>query len=231
MNLQISTRKVDTTMPYRLTSNGAQLRLVETSTSGVLTGRFRRARQLDDDPDRGRRVQLAVARAKQGDGDALRYLYVQYADNVYGYVLSLVHDDHEAEDVTQHVFAKLMTVLHKYEAREVPFSAWILRVARNVAVDYLRQRRAVPAEDVREPEQQQAVDQERNVSLKQALATLPRDQREVLVLRHIVGLSPPEIAERKGRSEPSIHGLHHRARGALRSTLAAAEMAPLTMAS
>ena len=232
MNLQFSTRKVDATMPHPQIRNGAQLRLVETSDSGVLTGRFRRARQLDDDAERARLVQRAVARAKQGDREALRYLYVQYADNVYGYVSSLVRDEHEAEDVTQHVFAKLMTVLPKYEPRQVPFSAWILRVARNVAVDHLRQRRAVPCEAVREPDQQHAgVDQERNLSLKQALATLPDDQREVLVLRHVIGLTPPEIAVRMGRSEPSIHGLHHRARGALRSTLAAAEMAPLTMAS
>ena len=63
---------------------------------------------------------------------------------------SLLRDDHEAEDVTQHVFAKLMTNLHKYEPREVPFSAWILRVARNVAVDHMRQRRAIPCEEVRE---------------------------------------------------------------------------------
>ena len=92
----------------------------------------------------------AVVRAKQGDQEALRFLYVRYADNVYGYVASLLRDDHEAEDVTQHVFAKLMTNLHKYEPREVPFSAWILRVARNVAVDHMRQRRAIPCEEVRE---------------------------------------------------------------------------------
>jgi len=48
------------------------------------------------------------------------------------------------EDVTQHVFAKLMMKLEKYEPREVPFSAWIIRVARNVAVDQSVKRRAIP---------------------------------------------------------------------------------------
>ena len=87
---------------------------------------------------------MAVARAKEGDREAVRFLYLRYADNVYGYVRSIVRDDYEAEDVTQHVFAKLMTVIGKYEERDVAFSAWILRVARNVAVDHMRQRRADP---------------------------------------------------------------------------------------
>ena len=59
---------------------------------------------------------MAVARAKEGEDDAIRFLYVSYSNNVYGYVRSIVHDDHEAEDVTQHVFAKLMT--KKLEGRE-----------------------------------------------------------------------------------------------------------------
>src|SRR3712207_9030032 len=66
-----------------------------------------------------------------------------------GYVTSIVRDEHEAEDITQHVFTKLLTVLPRYEQREVPFSAWILRVARNVAVDHLRTRRPTPTEEPR----------------------------------------------------------------------------------
>ena len=120
------------------------------TTAGVLTGTFRRTGRLTDDEASNRAVNQAVARAKQGDREALRFLYVRYADHVYGYVASVVRDDFEAEDVTQHVFAKLMTTLQKYEPREVPFSAWIIRVARNVAVDHMRQRRAIPCEEVRE---------------------------------------------------------------------------------
>src|SRR3954453_6183575 len=114
-------------------------------------GRFRTHTSLDDGAARERRViSQAVARAKADDREALRFLYVRYADNVYGYVRSIVRDDHEAEDVTQHVFAKLMTSIGKYEERQVPFAAWILRVARNVALDHVRQRRAIPCEEVRE---------------------------------------------------------------------------------
>src|SRR5215203_4102208 len=114
-------------------------RAADGAGGGVTSGRFRRRSTLDDRSDRAL-VDMAVNRAKEGDAEALRFLYVRYADNVYGYVTSIVRDEHEAEDLTQQVFTKLITVLPRYEQREVPFSAWILRVARNVAVDHLRAR-------------------------------------------------------------------------------------------
>jgi len=197
--------------------------------AGVLTGSFRRAGRLVDDEAGNRAVNQAVSRAKAGDREALRYLYVHYADHVYGYVASIVRDDHEAEDVTQHLFAKLMTALPKYEPREVPFSAWILRVARNVAVDHMRQRRAIPCDEVRALDAGGGDDDSsrmRSLGLRDALATLPEEQRQVVVMRHLVGLTPGEIADRLGRTEPSIHGLHHRGRGALRTALAEMECAP-----
>ena len=201
----------------------------ERSHAGVLHGRFRRAGRLTEDDDSNRAVAQAVARAKQGDREALRFLYVRYADHVYGYVASIVRDDYEAEDVTQHLFAKLMTALPKYEPREVPFSAWILRVARNVAVDHMRQRRAIPCEEVRDLDTHAEDDdssRHRSLGLRDALATLPEDQRQVVVMRHLIGLTPGEIAGRMGRSEPSIHGLHHRGRGALRTALNEMDCAP-----
>ena len=48
---------------------------------------------------------------------------------------------------------------------------------------------------------------------------MPDEQRDVMVMRHVVGLSPPEIAEQMGRTESSVHGLHHRGRRALQEEL------------
>src|SRR5215210_297937 len=158
-------------------------------------------------------VSQAVARAKEGDMSALHFLYVRYADSVRSYVGSIVRDTHEAEDITQTLFLNLLKKIHRYERREVPFSAWILRVARNAALDHLRSRRAVPVGDVRMSEIGHGESNfERNDSLKTAFAKLPRDQREVLVLRHIAGLSPMEIASRIHKTESSVHGLHNRGR-------------------
>jgi RNA polymerase sigma-70 factor (ECF subfamily) len=125
-----------------------------------------------------------------------------------------------------------MTVLPKYEQRSVPFAAWVLRVARNVAVDHMRQRRAIPCEEVREldPQRDGGEAQQTSLGLREALESLPEEQREVLVLRHLVGLSPGEIADRLGKTEPSVHGLHHRGRGTLRSALVERGCAPAVRA-
>jgi RNA polymerase sigma-70 factor, ECF subfamily len=219
-----STRKVDATM-----HSTVHLSHAEQGSAGVLSGRFRRSTSLDETEVCRRRVARAVARAKQGDSEALRYLYLQYSDNVYGYVASIVRDEHEAEDITQLVFAKLMSVLPKYEQREVPFTSWLLRLAHNAALDHLRRRLPTPAEEVVSPEVRANGSSTDDVHVVgQALAALPEDQRTVVVLRHVVGLTPGEIAERLGRSENSIHGLHHRGRRALQSQLRQLECAPAT---
>ncbi len=183
---------------------------------------------LDESPETLQKTRLAVARAKEGDQEALRYLYVSYSHNIYGYVRSIVRDDHDAEDVTQHVFAKLMTTLVRYDDRGVPFFAWLLRMARNVAIDHLRANRLTPTENVLDPDASAVGDPDRTETVRAALASLPEEQRQVVLLRHVVGLTPGEIADRMGRTEGSIHGLHHRGRRALQRELARLESTPST---
>jgi RNA polymerase sigma-70 factor (ECF subfamily) len=174
--------------------------------------------------DRGngdsRVVKAAIVSAQAGNAQALRFLYLRHADEILRFVKSLVKDHHEAEDITQNVFIKLMRVIGKYEPREVPFSAWIRKVARNVALDHLRARRLTLFEDIHVAEDdRRQISRERNRDLCEALAELTEDQREVLVLRHIVGLSPAEIAKLLGKKENAIHALHHRGRLSLQSAL------------
>ena len=171
----------------------------------------------------------AIAAAKRGEWDGIHYLYARYADDVLNYVRSIVRDHHEAEDITHNVFAKLITAINRYEERAVPFAAWITRVARNAALDHLRARRQIPVEEVRTTDPgDKGVELERRQCLQEALAGLPEEQRRVLLLRHVVGLSPPEIAERLGRTESSVHGLHHRGRSRLRAALIELESAPVS---
>ncbi len=189
---------------------------------------FRSRTMLDESPETMRKVKLAVARAKEGDREAVRFLYVVYAHNIYGYVRSIVKDDHEAEDVTQLVFAKLMTVIARYDDRGVPFFAWLLRIARNVAIDQIRGNRLTPTETVIDPDTSSSDDMDRAETVRNALATLPDEQRQVVILRHVIGLTPGEIAEKMGRSEGSIHGLHHRGRRALQRELERMDSTPFT---
>lgn len=168
---------------------------------------------------------------REGTGDALHYLYVVYARNVYGYARSIVRDDHEAEDVTQHVFIKLITHLDRYDDRGVPFFAWLLRIAHNVAIDHLRRNRLVPIESVSGPELGDGGGLDDLRTVRDAFAMLPVDQREVVFLRHIVGLTPGEIAHRLGKTESSVHGLHHRGRRALQLELSSLGSNPVTRSS
>jgi RNA polymerase sigma-70 factor, ECF subfamily len=191
---------------------------------------FRSRTSLDESPETARKVRMAVKLAKGGDRDALQYLYTVYSNNIYGYVRSIVHDDHEAEDVTQHVFAKLMTTLVKYDDRGVPFFAWLVRLARNAAIDHLRSNRLTPTEQVIDPNATYGGDFDHAETVRTALASLPNEQRQVVFLRHVVGLTPGEIADRLGRSESSIHGLHHRGRRALQRELTRLDATPLTLA-
>lgn len=173
----------------------------------------------------------AIARAKQGDREALHFLYVRYADEVRALVQSIVRSSQDAEDVTQAIFARMLSAIGRYEQREVAFSAWLMRVARNAALDHLRARRHLPVEELRVDDSGEAHgDAERRRLLKQAFERLPEDQRKVLMMRHVVGLSPNEIARRLEKSEGSIHGLHHRGRAALQQILRELEAAPVVAA-
>lgn len=202
----------------------------EAFTDTPATVGFRCRTTLDESPETLNRIRLAVARAKEGDHEALRFLYISYSHNIYGYVRSIVRDEHEAEDVTQHVFAKLMTTIVKYDDRGVPFSAWLIRLARNAAIDHLRANRVTPTENVLDPGSSAGTNVDHMEAVRTALAALPDDQREVVVLRHIVGLTPGEIADRMGRTESAIHGLHHRGRRAVQRTLTELDSTPSTRA-
>jgi RNA polymerase sigma-70 factor (ECF subfamily) len=165
-------------------------------------------------------VREYIGKAQEGSSDALHYLYVRYAPEVSRYVRRMTRDEHEAEDITHDVFMKLMTVIDKYEPRDVPFAAWVLRVARNATIDHLRTRRSIPCEEIRlHTEDRERIGRERRRDLEQALNSLPTEQRHVFVLRHIVGLSPVEIASLLEKTESSIHGLHHRGRLSMQSSL------------
>ena len=171
-----------------------------------------------------------IERAGHGDRDALRELYVRYAPPVHRHVRAIVRDEDEAEDVTQLVFLKLVGSVGSYDERRGDFTVWLLRVARNLAIDELRRRRPVLAGELPAPPDARSDDSgtDRAQALREALAALSDEQREVVVLRHVVGMGPREIAARLAKTEASIHALHHRGRLAMQASLLRAEVAPVT---
>jgi RNA polymerase sigma-70 factor (ECF subfamily) len=178
------------------------------------------------------RPETAVLRivdaARLGDRAALQQLHDLYAERVQRAIGRIVGDAQDAEDLTQELFIKLMRILQRFEPQGRPFGAWLMAVARNAALDHLRAARPVTAvpDDVASVESSYESDLDLRTDLMDALRSLSEEQRSVVVLRHLVGLSANEVASLLGRSSAAIHSLDHRARVSLRRDLSAADAAP-----
>lgn len=169
----------------------------------------------------------ALRRARRGEADALDYLYRQYAPGVFAYIRRMLRDEYEAQDVTQQVFVKLAISLDKYDARRADFSAWLLRISHNLAVDHLRKQRFTllsdPVDAIEDP---QPPDRDDGRSLRETFNALSSAQRDVLLLREVVGLTPREVAKRLGKSQAAVNTCHHRARRAAVRSLTAMGSVP-----
>jgi RNA polymerase sigma-70 factor (ECF subfamily) len=176
-----------------------------------------------------------VARIQAGDRDAFAILYMRYFDRVYGYLRMMINDSHAAEDGAQQVFLQVLEALPRYEPRPGhPFRAWLFIVARNRALYQLRQQGRIafvdPAtlDDASEancgpepPGEPSALDWISDAELLLFVERLPLAQRQVLLLRYMLGLSGAETARAIGRSHEDVRVLQHRALAFLRARLTA----------
>lgn len=161
----------------------------------------------------------------QGDPAAARALTLRLTPRVLGYAARLLTDRAEAEDVTQEAMLRLWKMAPDWRSGEAKVSTWLYRVVTNLCTDRLRRTRAVDIDAVPEPEDDQPAADERlqqatrMAALDKALATLPDRQREAVVLRHIEGLSNPEIAEILDISVEAVESLTARGKRALAAAL------------
>ena len=162
-----------------------------------------------------------VDRARQGDADAFGQLYDRFLPEIVRYLARRVGDPDAAEDLAQQVFLKAWQAIPRYEARGVPFKAWLYRMAHNQMVDHFRTRR--PTSDLEGIDPPVASEAEETVialemseALERALANLSEDHRQVLTLRFLMEKSAREIGEIMGRKEVTVRGLQMRALQALR---------------
>ena len=172
-------------------------------------------------------VEGLVERARQQDQAAFSDLYERYAPRIHGYLSRrLGARADEAEDLTADVFAKMVEKLDTYEFRRLPFSAWLFRIARNHLIDHARvSGRRQPALSLdqspllggttRLPFAQNVTTDQ----IREALRQLTEEQRQVVLLRFIQGLSLLEVAERIGRSEEAVKKLQARGLAALRRVM------------
>ena len=162
----------------------------------------------------------------RGDSTAARVLTARFAPRIMAFAARMLGDRAEAEDVTQEAMLRLWRFAPKWRAGEALVSTWLYRVAANLCTDRLRRRRGVALEAVDEPADPSPsanaalMQRQRVMALEGALAVLPQRQRQAVVLRHIEGLSNPQIAAVMGISVEAVESLTARGKRALAAVLA-----------
>ena len=173
-------------------------------------------------------VRALVERAKQGDRDAFEQLYLLHFDRIYSYLQMSVGNKHDAEDLTNQTFVKMIESIGRFEWRTVPISAWLFRIAHNLAMDHFRSRkRWQPEEEPPEPpgaEERSAEEEAFHAigerSMLEMIEGLSEDQQQVLTLKFVFDFSNAEVGTILGKSEGAIKSLQHRALGSLQRQLA-----------
>ncbi len=170
---------------------------------------------------------LLVAFAN-GDAAAGRALVARLGPKLFAHAARVLGDRAEAEDVVQDAMLKLWKIAPDWRQGEAQVSTWAYRVVANLCTDRLRRRKTraqVDIDAVAEPEAdmlsavEQMTEAARADALQAALATLPDRQRQAVVLRHLEGLSNPEIADILDIGVEAVESLTARGKRALKAAL------------
>jgi RNA polymerase sigma-70 factor (ECF subfamily) len=175
-----------------------------------------------------------VERGQQGDREALEELYLLHFDRIYSYLHMSVGNRHDAEDLTTQVFVKMLESIGKFRWRSAPFSAWLFRIAHNLAMDHFRAaRRWQPEEDVPEPEppeesaaEEEALESIGRQSMLELIESLSPEQQQVLALKFVFNFSNGEAATILDKTEGAIKSLQHRALASLQRQLERPQASP-----
>lgn len=172
-----------------------------------------------------------VHRACRGDVPAREQLVALHRSSVYVLALQLLGNREDALDVTQDALLRFFSTLHRFDAQR-PVRPWLLRIVRNRAQDLHRRRRVRRHESLEDVDHEGVVrlqlvdtnvDPEQDLTRSQlrrrllrALSALPRQQREIVLLRDYQELSYAEIAERLSIPLGTVMSRLHSARKRLR---------------
>lgn len=163
-----------------------------------------------------------VIRVQSGDEEAMKEIYLRNFDQIYGYARLALRDRHDAEDVAQQVFMKLIQAIPRYEVRpSSPFRTWIFHIARNEIAQSFRGRLRLTFEEPHKLDMRrdEAASQEVQTMLEWLsdnelslfIERLPENQREVLVMRYMLDLTVHEVAAVTARTSKSVRRLQERA--------------------
>ena len=164
-------------------------------------------------------IRELVAKAQQGNREALEELYLLHFDRIYSYLHMSVGNRHDAEDLTTQTFLKMLEAIGRFRWRSAPFSAWLFRIAHNLAMDHFRaSRRWQPEEEVPEPPDSEEASAEDEAmysigrqSMLELIENLSEDQQQVLPLKFVFNFANADVATILGKTEGAIKSLQHRA--------------------
>ena len=175
---------------------------------------------LNQDSDAWEPQRKIIEDAQAGNLQAVASLYDDHINQVYRYALARLGNVHDAEDVAEEIFLKMLNGLPGYQWRKVPFAAWLMRIAHNEVINCTRRdgRRSL---DTELPEElvdrggnnDPAETTERLMALedlRKAVALLPEAQREVIILRFASGLSVADTARTLSKNENNVKVLQHK---------------------
>jgi len=170
---------------------------------------------------------LLVDAARVGDEGAIAELYNRYFPRLYRYMLVRTGNVGDAEDLTEEVFIRVLDALERFEWRQVPFSAWLFRIAHNAVVSHQRRDGArgrfsplSPNLPVSTQGPEEAVEARLALDeVMEATRNLPEAQRKVIALRFGAGLSVAETARALGKSGGNVKVIQHKAIVKLREML------------
>jgi RNA polymerase sigma-70 factor (ECF subfamily) len=172
-----------------------------------------------------------LAGLKRGDPEAVEYAVQRYAPALYRFAYYQLHDNVAAEDLVAEVMARMIGRVDTFVLEQVTFQTWLFRIARNLIADHFRARKRRPQVSLEEwlytepgsepgrPDAQLELLPDRE-QLREALATLTDEQRQVIILHVIEGWDMPGVALMLARTLPSVKGLYYRGMESLRRALA-----------
>jgi RNA polymerase sigma-70 factor (ECF subfamily) len=186
--------------------------------------------------DRGVDARLAE-RIRAGETDALGELYDRYASAALGTALRVVGDREEAEDVVHDAFVAVWRKMDRFDAARGSLRAWLMTIVRNRAIDKVRGRRStLDVDDADErsllrtgpnPTWEAALEHTSAAEVRDALASLPDEQRRAIELAYFEGYTYREVADLMGVPHGTASGRMRLALGKLRDALAGTAGAPL----
>lgn len=171
-------------------------------------------------------IQKLIKKAGQGNPEAFGKIYAKFLDKIYRFVFFRTGKKEDAEDLTEQIFIKIWEGLRKYKQNQVPFEAWIFRIARNHIIDYYRKNKNHTSLDSAKDLKDGAVGPERIVERKmmheevlEKMKLLPGSYQEIIILKFIEEKENTEISAILRKPKEHVRVLQSRALKALRKVM------------